>query len=68
MTPKSIKDLSFYNRGIKEGLMTAKIYLEGLPVSDAIEKMQEQINGCEDAEIRLAVELQKTSNPPGDIL
>jgi hypothetical protein len=68
MTPKSIRDLIFYNRGTKEGLMTAKIYLEGLPVSDAIEKMQEQINGCEDAEIRLAVQLQKTSNPPGEML
>ncbi len=47
--------------------MSAKIYLQTLPLCEVISKIQEHIDGSEDTEIRLSVELEKTSNNPAPV-
>jgi hypothetical protein len=68
MSNQSIRDQILSARGSKDAFIMAKNYLTYLPMNQLIEKLQEAIDEAEDTEIRLAVELQKTSNPPGDIL
>jgi hypothetical protein len=64
---QSLRDLIFHTRGTKDGLMSAKIYLQTLPLCEVISKIQEHIDGSEDTEIRLSVELEKTSNNPAPV-
>jgi hypothetical protein len=68
MITENLRDLIFHTRGTKEGLMSAKIYIENIPMNQLMQKLQEHIDSCEDTEIRLSVELQKTSSPPDSLL
>ncbi len=64
----SIKDLVHYHRGLKEGaLHVLELAMFG-GMNEFIKKSQEFINAAEYNEIRLTVEAQKNSNPPGDCL
>lgn len=61
---QSLRDLALYYRGIKEGAMHVQAIAQFQGLNEFVKKSQEYIDAAEDSELRLAVEIQRTSNPP----